>query len=410
MSDSISIYFKVPELLNSIKYRANFPFFVKNIEDQKGNIKGNRSEPLTAKSPIIKNAKFKVTAAFENDDVCVKNLIGYFVSINIPACTIGNNILIENDVYSASLIALFMLQHYLISNGATPNVVKLIKLEDAELLCVSLTYIFNCTSNKHAIEFKSDMKKRGQALKNQNLKPGRKKHVFGVGASDDETVYFNHRDYKIKAYVKDAPTTKGFTSFPSVEVSSALYAIGKSSLRVEIDLKQSYLSKNKLTKPIRWQVEPNSRNLHDVGLLLIQKYLRFDADFRSRAPAADIKKKLCTQDRVVLDAHLRGDDVRNHPEVKSKATLLARQKYYSSIMKRIMEKVKVDISIRWSDQRVIFRPELPNLLAPEKQCAIPAELKPYCFCSATIPSIVDQLKLKNRQLVGSVTKPVPKRY
>jgi hypothetical protein len=349
------------------------------------------------RSPLVPKAKFKVTAVLSVNSPTDIFLNGFLVEINPPACTVGNNVLVQNHVYSASLIALLMLQHWLIENGAAPDFVRTIRLENAELKSATLTYVFSCKNNESAKSLKSLMKSRGQALANRNIKSGSKKPGFSTGAETDETIYFNHRDYKIKAYVKEGPTDDGVSVIADGNASGTLYAIGRRSLRVEIELKRSWLEKNGLQCPIHWNTDTRN-DLHGVGLQIIQKYLRLDKKFRMRRPSDDHMTKLAPKDREVLLVHLDGVNSQTHPHVKGRRNHLSRLKYFSAVRKRIMETMAVDIAIGWNEQCSFFGPQLSALLLPENMVRIPPEMSKYCFCSETIQTIANELRVKLRKL------------
>ncbi len=396
MADSIAVIFRFPEQAE----KSNFPYQMATTTDESGQIRARHPKAMFIRSPMIPEAKFKATAILSDNPSNGTLVTGYWVEINVPACTVGNNVLIENRVHSASLIALLMLQYWLIEGGVEPKTVKSLKLADAELQSVTLTYIFDCESNASAKACKSLMKSRGQILANRKVSRGSKKPGFAVGAETDETIYFKHRDFKIKGYVKECATDDGISVFSDRKASEFLYSIGRQSLRVEIELKHSWLHKNRLLSPICWKVGAD-QDLHLVGLLLIQKYLRLDKEYRSRRPSEEHMKKLAPLDREVLKSHLAGGNSRSHSHLDRRRNRLSRQKHYSAMRQRIMKKLDIDIAIKWEDQRSRFSRQLPELLVSTNMVGIPAKLRMHCFCTETIDEIIIELKAKLRKLSKS---------
>ena len=397
MSDSIAIFFKLRKPVRPSILQFKLRYEITTKMDESGQIRARYSSAMVVRSPMVPKAKFQVTAILSVSSPTDILIDGFLVEINPPACTVGNNVLVQNQVYSASLISLLMLQHWMIENGAPPDFVRTIRLENAEVKSATLTYVFSCKNNESAKSLKSLMKSRGQALANRNIKSGSKKPGFSTGSKTDETIYFNHRDYKIKAYVKEGPTDDGVSIIADGKASDTLYAIGRRSLRVEIELKRSWLEKKGLQCPNGWNTDTGN-DLHGVGLQIIQKYLRLDKKYRIRRPSDDHMTKLAPLDREVLLDHLDGGKSQVHPHVKGRRNHLSRLKYFSAVRKRIMEAMAVDIAIGWNEQCSLFGPQLCELMVPENMVRIPPEMSKYCFCSETISNIVNELKVRLRTL------------
>lgn len=196
---------------------------------------------------------------------------------------------------------------------------------------------------------------------------------------------------------KRGPTDDGVSVIADGKASGTLYGIGRRSLRVEIELKRSWLEKNGLQCPIDWKADTGD-DLHGVGLQIIQKYLRLDKKFRMRRPSDDHMTKLAPLDREILLGHLDGEKSQVHPHVKGRRSHLSRLKYFSAVRKRIMETMEIDVAIRWNEQRSNFGPQLSELMVPENMVRIPSEMLKYCFCSETIQTIVNELKVKLRTM------------
>ena len=117
MADSLVIYFPLDPLTDHeyeatrLPLEGNLPF----------NQEGLRTKPtkydwMYPKSALT-GAGFAVLPSGTPGPGKELRIAGYLVSINIPACTIGNNILLVNGVPKAAELALLLLQHWLLSKG-----------------------------------------------------------------------------------------------------------------------------------------------------------------------------------------------------------------------------------------------------------------------------------------------------
>lgn len=379
-----------PHLSASDREDANFIYELNSIENSEGDEPQRFSKWMCVQSPLTK-AEYKVKAVFSREGRNLGVVVGYLVSINIPACTVGNNALIENFVYSAAKSALLMLRIFLLKRGVKPAVVDMFSLDEARLELVTLTYLFDCGDQSSAVATNQKLMSRGEALKNRSAMGGRKPGVFSVGSESAVTAYFNERTFKIKSYVKFEKIKRSFAIFPSREVQNEVYQASANLLRIEIDLKRSWLKEHKLENPAAWR-NTKSHKPTLKGLEVIRQYLRLDESLRMRRPQAGHMKRLAAPDRTILEEHMAGFDVRNCKGILEKSSKLARQKYFSAVKKRIYDELEIDISIRWDDQCRKLWPELSSLLDTENLYRIPAKLKPHSYCLDTVRSAIKKLE------------------
>ena len=79
-------------------------------------------------------------------------VIGYLVEVNIPACVIGHNRVLVNDVPYAAQAALELLKFWLASNGCTKEGLDRIQLDNAIIKELTPTYFEEFDSEKEARE------------------------------------------------------------------------------------------------------------------------------------------------------------------------------------------------------------------------------------------------------------------
>ncbi|MER2513664.1 MAG: hypothetical protein ABTQ25_14800 [Nitrosomonas ureae] len=358
------------------------------------------------KSPLT-NAQFLLSPIIDEDGI---NIVGVFVSMNMAACVVGNNVLIENQVYHAARALLGIVKYNLLSKGLDANIVGRMKKDSLTFVEVTLTYLFCLNNFNEARTSKVNLKTRGTALKNvsassnfKNKKKKKKKKVYFTGDDSDYTVYFRERDYLIKAYVKDGPTDKCFAQFPTQEIERTLYLEGASLLRVEIDLKGVCLKRLNRKKANDWRMT-DKKDPYLIGLEIIRKYFRFDDNLRTRRPQPAHLNKLCDTDRELVVAHLGGKDFRKNPIILSKGSKLAQQKYASAVNVRVLDHVGIDLTLGWLEQSTELWPKLSQVLAVENLYEIPESLRKHSMCLTTLETATAKLDALSKQQGTAVTK------
>lgn len=384
MCDSISIDFAIQNILSDSTESNPLPFKQKGTLNEFGELNKSISGQYFVKSPLT-GAQFCVSAILV-DYRNSPRVEGYRVEANIPACSIGNNAFVQNHVRSASRIALELLKYWLRDSRCGRESIESLTLESSEIQWVTLTYLYALGDRQLAVKSVDSLQRVGDALYNNIDFPDLKKHVLSVGSERDKTGYFIHREFRIAAYVKCGKTDKGFAVFKSKETESAIYRESSGLLRCEITLHKKWLRTHGLIKPKFWHRHDGNPN--SIAFDTVREYFRFNDRLRKRRPRPEDLAKLADFDRRVVDLHLSGQDVRNHPDVPQ----LNDRKSFSRIKRRIEGQLRIDISIPWSTQIQAVNGELEKLLTYEGKYKPKSEFLEHTFTKKTAKSAIRQLK------------------
>ena len=400
MSDTIRICFPVTKCSDEDYKEANYPLQRSQITNQDGEVVNAFSTFSPAVSPLT-GAKFKIKAVFSNDGARVGHVVGYLVDINVPACTIGNNVLLQNLVWSACRLTMHLLKHWLLKNGCSVAGANAITLENARLESVTLTYLFACEDHTEALTRSEDLLCHGEVLHNPRGKSNAKNEVFQVGTSSERTVLCKPRDFNISAYVKSQTTSAAFAKFPNTDIENSVFAEGEKRLRVEIKYGKKWLKDHDRVSPSHWKGGIGQVS-YQQGVAVIRDYLRLDENLRTRRPKPSDIEKLSPSDQRILRWHLAGKDVRQHELIQEKGN-----QYFSAVKQRLLKKLKIDITIPWQDQSNKLYPKLSNLIKYTGPYRPPKELGPHSLCFETVRDVVVKLKELNRQLILGKKKTLP---
>lgn len=117
MADSLRIYFPLDPLSDHEYDHASLRLDGRLAFNQDGfNQKPTEYDWMFPKSALT-GAGFAVKPVGMPSADSELRIAGYLVDINIPACTVGNNLLLINGIPKAAELALLLLQHWLFSQG-----------------------------------------------------------------------------------------------------------------------------------------------------------------------------------------------------------------------------------------------------------------------------------------------------
>lgn len=422
MSDSIEILFKI----NHIKKKEEWPFRYK--------IYGSNSEyddkyiyPSQYNlCSFLTEAGFKIEAVFDTNEIDInknkinknigKKLIGYLIKINIPACVIGNNYIVQNQVYYSCIISFLFLKIFLIHNNVSKESVKKISIKKSIIKSVDLTYLIHVDNPEN---IKSELEK--YALINLDYRDSLKS-VRSYSSNKDKTVYFGESGLEVRLYIKNKKNKKSFEYFYSEDYKNAIYSESAKYLRMEIILKQRYLELLKLEKPYNWN-PCNWKKLKDYKLKDYNKFKNYTLyryfynyvidellksyndnlkNLRKRKPRPqDIKRsKVKKTIKEVLSLHFEGKSYKEHPKIKGKQISSGR---LSQIKSEVLEKFRIDLNIPWEDQKKKY-PDFKKILDWENVYKeLPKDLENLeVFCFTEITAIL-KIKELQRYLVNSIS-------
>ena len=326
----------------------------------------------------------------------IQDIAGYRVNINLPSSTIGNNLLLENRVWSGCKIALLFLKNWLLVNECHRDVVNVFNVNDSSIIEVTPTFLVPFASNEEANAANVELYHHADTI--FNLKIRAKKiasyPVFWIGNPRQGTLYYKHKKFQIKSYVKNGTVTKAHSVFENDDVKKMLYAEAGCMLRIEITLSFSWLLSNNLVLPESWMSKYRNNPYHKA-FQLIKKTFRCDDELRRREPRSFDMKSLNDKDKLIVLHHLKGGVARTYKEVMNKTEP---NKYYCGVKKRIYKALRIDCSIPWKAQKENVSPNIKRILNVTGPYRAPEALENFIFCRKTIPRFIRELKAANKRL------------
>lgn len=378
MSDSIEINVWInPDLTVEEYERCQFPS--KDLNDTDETSADFRMQYPT--SPLT-GSLFKVTALGIEIPVLkgkrkkrkkYGRIVGYEVSVNVPACAIGHNRLLVNGVFQAARAAYWLLRSWLARNGCTQEGLDNIDLANADIVDLTLTFLYLFESETAARAALYEFRMHSETLLNKKGHKGRevafsrppKPVPTGPDSEQNYTSYIRLRDMFFSAYVKPLHQPKAFL-LPLADDALEAEVQEKTvrTLRVENRVHGKWLQDNELNKVANWNPQnwEDDADPYEKVFNLLRTTLRLDEKIRTkrlkRTSIPDLK--LGPIDKKLLEYHLDGGVVRDH-EVFRDMPEPNRSKYYSAISLRVFDEVQIDFEISYAN-RGLLSPTMSKLL------------------------------------------------
>lgn len=347
----------------------------------------------------VTGSEFKVAPCL---DKAKENLIGFFVSINIPACVIGNNAFLHILVYESAKIAMTFLKEYLKNIGVNEKYIELIKLRNAFIKSLDLTYLLKFDSVEEAIAMRDELELRINSIYHY-LPTTDRPHI---GEDISRSVYLNVRNYpSLCAYIKwqDNPSKKKYGLYDGAdsvdpEVKKKIYSVSKFGLRIELKITEAYLKKNHsdMMSVMAWKDPKKSEKVIADVFQKLRLMLRLDEDFRHNKHRSYDFAKLDENVQKFLTSYYAGKENCKNEEgdisekVPTLDELTKSQRY--ELKKKIYEKTRIDISIPWKYHKRLkamdwlVQPKPPVLSKKYR------ELWPYVFNRRNMPMFLKKVK------------------
>lgn len=346
-------------------------------------------------------------------------IAGYLVEVNGPADLIGQNRLLVNGVPQAARGAYWLLMYFLARNGCTQAGLNRVKVDEADLVDLTLTFLFLSNSEKQARENLREFREHSETVLNKKRKDGDKRKPVAFSVPPEPigpvseytyTSYVKKREFMFSAYVKELNQPNAFL-LPLADdaLEAELQATTVRTLRVEVRVYGKWLKDNKLNRVAAWRGKSEP---YEEVFGLLRSTLMLDKAFRSRR----LKKttipnlKLSAGDKKYLAYHIKGGYVREHPEFMRMKPKKFSQ-YYSALRLRVLEKEGIDFDIPYADTKLLS-PYLSQLLTyrgefqPDMDTFEPdGPLSGYVFSRISVPVAIRKL----RAIVAAVLKYGPDR-
>lgn len=407
MTDSIKLFISIEHIVASDEELDTLPFLVDQSINQHGEILSSSPKPQWIKSPLT-GATFVVTPDFCDNKFARKGeLLGYLISINVPACVVGNNALLQILVYWCCVFALEFLKMHLLQEGCSPAIVNQLDLEHASINGVALTYLLDCKDQAEANSFNSKIQEYGEAtLNTKHTNAKQKKPISSISSAGQTTVtIYKPRDFEDNSYVKVGPTPKSFETFHSSEVREAVYCESRHKVRLEHNANEKWLLNNDGCSPLIWKNKAKAAELIAKAFQQIKDYLRVSENLRSKRPKPDQIARLSPSEQAILHDYFNGVDPKAHPSMIGKSA-----QYFSSIKRHIETELRIDITIPWAIHSTKISPDLPIWMQLPDEYQAPDHLVDHCFVRETAKAKLKQLRQINARLAApkaSVASPIP---
>lgn len=397
MADTIEGFVPIPQGMTDAQYQAcAFPWVAKQRVNQRGEFKPQFQDTITAKA--YRGAGFKIAGKWLNDDPSTRRLTAYWVAMNVPTGSVGNNVLLTNGVPRACEIAVLYLKIWALENGCSPAGVDALNFENMRLSAVTTTFLHDLESRQAVLEALHELR---LLMECHNKEPatGKKRHwpAFGVGTVAESTAYLHGRDIDISGYAKNRHIDTAQV-FETETQRLRTYDDGERKLRLEVLMKGVWLKENHLDRPEDWRLYGGDGPYPRIYALL-RKTLRLDEDLRTDEPTDEEWQRLSPSDQEVARWHMAGRPAAEHPNVVGTRTRLAQQKYLSDLKARVLLRIKIDFSIPWNTQKAAPRgrwkalAHYPGLYVP------PLEFHDSAFSPQSVPRVVHGLELRIAEMM-----------
>lgn len=396
MTDSIKLFISIEHVDATEGELDSLPFQVSQSINQDGAVLSSTPKPQWIFSKL-KNSQFQVTPVFQNNKLaCKGELIGYEISVNVPACVIGNNALVQVLVYWCCVFALEFLKSYLLEAGCSPRIVAQLDLEHSSIKEVALTYLLDCKDRAEANRYNSLIESYGEATLNSKHTGKTKKPITTYRSASQATVTITkYRAFEAKSYVKVGPVPRSFEDFPSAQVRDAVYRESSRKVRLEFNADEKWLLHHDAGSPLAWKNKTRASGLSNQAFEEIRSYLRVSEHLRSRRPKPEHIAKLPPAEQAILLDYFDSVDPRQHPLMAGKSV-----QYFSSIKRHIETALRIDITIPWVIHSKQISPDLPIWMQLPAEYRAPAELVDHCFVRKTAMAKLKQLRQINDSLAA----------
>lgn len=397
MTDSIKLMTSIEHVLATKEEMETLPFLIDQTINQYGEVLSSTAKPWWVKSPLT-GATLVVTSVFRDKKFARQgDLLGYEISINVPACVVGNNALLQILVYWCCVFALEFLKWHLLSNGCRPAIVSQLDLAHSAITGLALTYLLECKDLNEANKYNSKIKGYGEATLNTKYRYAKQKRpITEINSSGQSTVIiYKPRDFEAISYVKYGPTPKSFETFHSSKVRADVYGESSRNVRLELNANEKWLLINDGYSPLTWKNKAKAAEIIATAFHQIRDYLRVSEELRSKRPKPDQIAKLSPAEQVILHDYFSGVDPKAHPSMSGKSS-----QYFSSIKRHIETELRIDITIPWAIHSTKISPDLPIWMKLPDEYQAPAHLVDHCFVRETAKAKLRELRQINAGLAA----------
>ncbi len=165
-----------------------------------------------------------------------------------------------------------------------------------------------------------------------------------------------------------------------------MYNIGRSLLRVEINLQHLWLEAKNLDNPFAFN-KRSEVNPYPMCFKVIRDYFRMDENFRTRRFKPVDLRKLKSVDCEIIEMHLAGQDWRTHSVFDGKSSSVQSKK-----RRQFLEELRLDLNIEWQKQSELLPAYLPKLMQYNNRYKPSAFEREHSFCHPRIKELLIELR------------------
>jgi hypothetical protein len=397
--DSMQIFVSLNSDMSNDEYaECHFPWQPEDADGKRGEF-----YDFEVKSPLT-DAGFLVKAVGVGG-IRHGRIGGYWLSVNIPACSVGHNRELVNGVYWAASIAWALLRYFLASRGCTEKELSCLPWTNVRIGPLTLTFLEECATATEASSLINDVRQHAEAILNRgpHSLPGKKKvYVKPEGAewpNDIFTLYIKDREFGTTLYVKQPGVEKAFLKkIDDPELEFEVQERSERTLRIEVTPHGAWLQANHLDQPDKWLNNPGAyEKVFDLikGKLQLVKKWRVNRMRKSTV----FNLALPEEDRRCLSLHIAGREFGDYPVLHVYEDENARSKRLSAIRSRVFDATGIDLRIPWKVQRNGIRPGLAEVLKYTGQFVPREHLQDVVYSRRTAPAAYYQLEALTAELL-----------
>jgi len=401
MCDSMQIFVSLETDISDDEYEeCRFPWEPENSDGKRGEFYDFEMEsPLTDAGFLVK--------AVGIGGIRHGRIRGYWLSVNIPACTVGHNRELVNGVYWAASISWAFLRYFLASRGCTEKGLSYIPWENVRIGPLTLTFLKEFASKEKALSMINDVRQHAEAILNHgpHSLPGKKKaYIKPEGAEwpdDVFTLYIKDREFGIVLYVKQPGVEKAFLKkIDDPELESEVQERSERTVRIEVTAHGAWLRENDLDEPDKWRGNPGA---YERIFDLIKEKLRLGEEWR----AIRIRKSTVSNlalpdaDKRCLSLHIAGKEPADYPVLREYDDEKARSKRFSAIRSRVFDATGIDLRIPWKIQQSGIRPGLAGVFEYPGEFVPREHLQKVVYSRQSAPAAYHRLEGLTAELLSN---------
>lgn len=379
MTDSIKVHISTAKINQDFMGEVPRPQLLKTDRYDSNILTGILAQKQYPISPLTgKGYELKTLADAHG------RILGIDVSVNVPSCTVGQNIEHGLSVMAACMVSFLLAKHYLATHWVPKEELDKLECDDIEITQATLSYLIKSKNTLKDMDF--------IASSICILHRVRKKHKgkFAEGtqglfdADGNKTIRCNMRPFALNCYAK---ATDLLTGTDHEE-------FGKSHIRIELILHSSELKKMQRSKPHEWGGAHESGAYAEIFETHIRnKFFRLHENLRQNRPDATDISKLSGLSLSVFKGYMEGKDARTKSQFKAlkEKNPRAEQKLYSQVKRDIFEKLRIDINIPFSKHMQLSTAKLDKLVVWAGDHHPSEDVVENCFCKDNWTSLRQKL-------------------